>query len=232
VLRGGHRGPLSSWNSWQWRWQPHLLAARGYAVLLCDPALSTGYGRHMVQRGWGQWGGTPYTDALALTDAALRRPDLDAQRTAVAGGSYGGYLTNWVVGHTDRFRCAVTHASLWSLGQFRGTTDDAVWWDRSWGDPQGNAEFYRRWSPETYADAVRTPTLVIHGGQDYRVPIGEGLRMWTDLTRRGVPARLLVFPDENHWILRPGNVRTWYGAVLGWLDHHLRDAPLDRPPLT
>jgi dipeptidyl aminopeptidase/acylaminoacyl peptidase len=224
-----HGGPLSSWNSWSWRWQPHLLAARGYAVLLPDPALSTGYGQHMIARGWDRWGGPPYDDVMALTDAALELPELDATRTAVAGGSYGGYLTNWVVGHTDRFRCAVTHAALWSMEQFAGTTDDAMYWRREWGDPRADAQSYREWSPDSYLDAVVTPTLVIHGEQDYRVPIGEGVRMWTDLVDRGVESRLLLFPDENHWIMRPGNVAVWYDAVLGWLDHYLLGEPLERP---
>jgi len=226
-----HGGPLASWNAWSWRWQPQLLAARGYAVLLPDPALSTGYGQRMIERGWQQWGGAPYDDVLALTDAALTRADLDAGRTAVLGGSYGGYLTNWVIGHTGRFRCAVTHASLWELTGFQGSTDDGWAWRDWFGDPVARADFYREWSPSTYADAISTPTLVIHGERDYRVPVGEGLRLWTDLQSRGVDSRLLYFPDENHWVLKPGNTRVWYDAVLGWLDRHLLAADWSRPAL-
>lgn len=226
-----HGGPLGSWDAWSWRWQPQLWAARGYAVLLPDPALSVGYGQAMVERGWQEWGGTPYTDVLALTDAALERPDLDSARTAVLGGSYGGYLTNWVIGHTDRFRCAVTHASLWELTGFAATTDDSRAWTDWFGDPVERADFYREWSPATYADAISTPTLVVHGEQDHRVPVGEGLRLFTDLQRRGVGSALLYFPDENHWVLKPGNVRVWYDAVLGWLDRHLLDAEWERPAL-
>jgi len=185
----------------------------------------------MIERGWQQWGGAPYDDVLALTDAALTRADLDAGRTAVLGGSYGGYLTNWVIGHTGRFRCAVTHASLWELTGFQGSTDDGWAWRDWFGDPVARADFYREWSPSTYADAISTPTLVIHGERDYRVPVGEGLRLWTDLQSRGVDSRLLYFPDENHWVLKPGNTRVWYDAVLGWLDRHLLAADWSRPAL-
>lgn len=226
-----HGGPLGSWNAWAWRWQPQLFAARGYAVLLPDPALSVGYGPAMIKRGWDQWGGTPYTDVLALTDTAVTRDDVDAARTAVAGGSYGGYLTNWIIGHTDRFRAAVTHASLWDLQTFRGVTDDTVSWERWFGDPERDAEHYRRWSPSTHAGDITTPTLVVHGEQDYRVPVGEGLALYTDLQRRNVPSALLYLPDENHWVLQPGNIRVWYDAVLSWLDHHVLGEPWRRPEL-
>ncbi|MPZ64107.1 MAG: prolyl oligopeptidase family serine peptidase [Pseudonocardiaceae bacterium] len=231
LLIAVHGGPLASWNGWHWRWQPQLFAARGYAVLLPDPALSTGYGQAMIERGWDQWGGTPYDDVLALTDAAIERDDVDGARTAVAGGSYGGYLTNWIIGHTDRFRAAVTHASLWDLQAFRGVTDDAVSWERWFGDPERDAEHYRRWSPSTHAGAIRTPTLVVHGEQDYRVPVGEGLALYTELQRRDVPSALLYLPDENHWVARPGNIRVWYDAVLAWLDHHVLGEPWRCPEL-
>ncbi len=231
LLVAVHGGPLGSWNAWHWRWQPQLFAARGYAVLLPDPALSTGYGQAMIKRGWDQWGGSPYDDVIALTDAAVARDDVDAERTAVAGGSYGGYLTNWVVGHTDRFRAAVTHASLWDLPAFRGVTDDTVGWERWFGDPERDAEHYRRWSPSTHAGAISTPTLVVHGEQDYRVPVGEGLALYTELQRRDVPSGLLYLPDENHWVMRPGNIRVWYQTVLAWLDHHVLGEPWQRPEL-
>ena len=155
------------------------MAAHGYAVLLPDPALSTGYGRAFVTRGWGRWGAAPYTDVLALTDAAERLPEIDAGRTAAMGGSFGGYLANWVAGHTDRFTAVVTHASLWALDQFVPTTDDPDYWRREL-TPQVRAEY----SPHRHADAIRTPMLVIHGDRDYRVPIGEALRLWSDLVAR------------------------------------------------
>ncbi|MBE0975100.1 S9 family peptidase, partial [Escherichia coli] len=125
-----HGGPLGSWNAWSWRWTPWIMAARGYAVLLPDPALSTGYGQDFIERGWGRWGQAPYTDLMALTDAVVAREDVDGDRTAAMGGSFGGYMANWVAGHTDRFRCVVTHASLWALDGFGPTTDAAFYWAR------------------------------------------------------------------------------------------------------
>ena len=125
-----HGGPLGSWNAWSWRWNPWLAVAQGYAVLLPDPALSTGYGLDFIRRGWGNWGGAPYTDLMATTDAAVERDDIDETRTAAMGGSFGGYMANWVAGHTDRFKAIVTHASLWALDQFGPTTDAPWYWAR------------------------------------------------------------------------------------------------------
>ena len=221
-----HGGPLSSWNGWHWRWNPWLLVARGYAVLMPDPALSTGYGQAFASRGRGRWGDEPFTDLMAATDAAVARPDIDAARTAAMGGSFGGYMANWVAGHTDRFRCLVTHASLWALDQMYGTTDHGAWADREWDPARMDAH-----SPHRSLDRITTPVLVIHGERDYRVPIGEGLRLWADLQRRGVEAKFLYFPDENHWILKPQHARIWYGTVLAWLDHHVLGKEWVRPEM-
>ena len=229
-----HGGPLGSWNSWHWRWNPHILASRGFAVLMPDPALSTGYGQAMLDRGWGQWGGTPFTDVMAMTDVALARDDIDAGRAALMGGSYGGYMANWVAGHTDRFRCIVTHASLWELVGFHGTTDHGPAWEHEMGDPYADATIYRDSSPRESLAAMaetKTPMLVIHGELDARVPVSEALTLWTDMRRLGVPGRFLYFPDENHWILKPQNARVWYGTVLSFLDEHLRDVPFERDAL-
>jgi len=226
-----HGGPLNSWNAWAWRWNPWLMVAKGYAVLLPDPALSTGYGRSMIERGWGQWGGTPYTDLMAVTDDVVKRSDIDETRTAAMGGSYGGYMANWIAGHTDRFRCIVTHASLWALDQFQGTTDNPAYWAREWGLPHDRPERYEQWSPHRFVGEVRTPMLVIHGDRDYRVPIGEGLRLWWDLQRCGVESKYLYYPDEGHWVLGPGNARVWYETVWAWLATHVHGAPWSRPEL-
>lgn len=226
-----HGGPLSSWNSWSWRWNPWLMVANGYAVLLPDPALSTGYGEAMIRRGWGQWGGPPYTDLMTITDAAEARGDIDAGKVAAMGGSYGGYLANWVAGHTDRFRCIVTHASLWALDQFQGTTDYPAYWAREWGLPADRPERYDAWSPHRFIDNVSTPMLVVHGDKDYRVPIGEGLRLWWDLQRRAVESCYLYFPDEGHWILKPGNARVWYETVWAWLATHVHGDKWQQPEL-
>jgi len=228
-----HGGPLASWHGWQWRWNPQVLAARGYAVLLPNPALSTGFGQDFVRRGRGRWGYEPYTDLMAAVDAAVARPDIDAERTAALGGSFGGYMANWVAGHTDRFRCIVTHASLWALDQFHGSTDLGVWWEREFGDfyDQDRRERYVQNSPNRHIGKITTPMLVIHGELDHRVPIGEGLRLWTDLRRHGVESKFLYFPDENHWILKPNNIVLWYETVLSWLDHHVLGEPWRRPSL-
>lgn len=231
LLLWMHGGPLGSWNGWSWRWNPWLLVAKGYAVLLPDPALSTGYGAAMIKRGWGQWGGAPFTDLMTITDSVVARPDIDETRTAAMGGSYGGYLANWVAGHTDRFRCIVTHASLWALDQFVGTTDGPGYWIKEWGLPDESPERYDEWSPHHSLKSISTPMLVVHGDKDYRVPIGEALRLWWDLQRSGVESSFLYFPDEGHWILQPGNARVWYETVWAWLAKHLHGTEWQQPEL-
>jgi len=229
-----HGGPLGSWNGWSWRWNPWLMVAQGYAVLLPDPALSTGYGQDFIQRGWGAWGDKPYTDLMAVTDATITRPEIDETRTAAMGGSFGGYMANWVAGHTDRFKAIVTHASLWALDQFGPTTDAAYYWGR-----EMSPEMAMENSPHRFVENIVTPMLVVHGDKDYRVPVGEGLRLWYELlSRSGLAAddegrtahRFLYFPDENHWILTPQHAKLWYQVVLGFLDEHTRGAgPAPRP---
>jgi dipeptidyl aminopeptidase/acylaminoacyl peptidase len=223
-----HGGPLGSWNDWHWRWNPWTAVARGYAVLLPDPAMSTGYGLDFIQRGWGQWGGTPYTDLMALTDATVARPDIDETRTAAMGGSYGGYMANWVAGHTDRFRAIVTHASLWHLDQMGVTTDWAFEWAREMTADAAAAQ-----SPHRFVDQVSTPMLVIHGDKDYRVPIGQALTMWWDLTSKQADSghKFLYFPDEGHWILKPNDVKVWYGTVFAFLAHHIHGEQWQPPEI-
>ena len=226
-----HGGPLMSWNSWSWRWNPWVLAARGYAVLLPNPALSQGFGQDFVRRGWGEWGEAPYTDLMAAVDAAEALPEVDETRTAAMGGSFGGYMANWIATQTDRFRAIVTHASLWNLDSFSATTDAGYYWQREFGDPLVQPQRYERNSPHRFAEAIRTPMLVVHGDKDFRVPIGEGLALWYDLQRRGVPSRFLYFPDENHWVLTPGNSVVWYETVLAFLAEHILGQEWQRPAL-
>jgi dipeptidyl aminopeptidase/acylaminoacyl peptidase len=232
LLLWVHGGPLHSWNAWAWRWNPWLMVARGYAVLLPDPALSTGYGLDFVRRGWGSWGEAPFTDLMAITDAAVARDDIDASRTAAMGGSFGGYMANWIAGHTDRFNAIVTHASLWALDQFSRTTDGAWYWER-----EMSTEMIDAHSPHHSADAITTPMLVIHGDKDYRVPIGEALRLWRDLVARTKPIdgelqhKFLYFPDENHWILSPGHAKVWYETVFAFLAHHVLGEEWEAPAI-
>ncbi|SDR82789.1 S9 family peptidase [Microlunatus soli] len=214
-----HGGPLGSWNAWSWRWNPWLLVSQGYAVLLPDPALSTGYGRDFIQRGWGRWGAEPYTDLMAITDAAVDRDDIDADDTVAMGGSFGGYMANWVAGHTDRFAGIVTHASLWNLAAFRYTTDSATFWL-----PELTDAMVQQNSPHLFVDRIRTPMLVIHGDKDYRVPIAEGLGLWAALVEQHdgpaeeLPHKFLYFPDENHWVLSPQHAIVWYETVRSFLE--------------
>ena len=231
LLLWVHGGPVMSWNSWSWRWNPWLMAERGYAVLLPDPALSTGYGHDFIARGHGRWGEAPFTDVMAITDAVVARPDIDAARTAMMGGSFGGYMANWMAGHTDRFSAIVSHAGLWALDQMFATTDLPSYWRRQFGDPLTQPGRYLENSPNLHVAAIRTPMLVIHGDKDYRVPVGEALRLWADLAGRPADAKFLYFPDENHWILTPGHVIVWYETVLAFLAQHVLGEPWRRPDL-
>lgn len=229
-----HGGPHSSWNAWSWRWNPWLMVARGYAVLLPDPGLSTGYGHDFVRRGYRDWGPRPFADLMAITDATAARPDIDPGRLAAMGGSYGGYMANWIAGHTGRFRAIVSHAGLWALEQMFGTTDMPAYWRRHFGEPLTQPERYQANSPHLHLRAIRTPMLLIHGDKDYRVPVGEALRMWAELASLpdGAPGRkFLYFPTENHWVLSPGHVVVWYEAVLAFLAQHVLGEPWQRPAL-
>ncbi|AHI00271.1 S9 family peptidase [Kutzneria viridogrisea] len=231
LLLWVHGGPLMSWNSWSWRWNPWLAVARGYAVLLPDPALSTGYGQEFIEPGWGAWGGAPFTDLMAVTDATVARPEIDATRTAVMGGSFGGYMANWIATQTDRFNAIVTHASLWNLDAFTGTTDYSYYWIREMGDPLRDQERIAANSPHLRVADIVTPMLVIHGDKDYRVPVGEGMRLYFDLLRHGVRCKYLYFPTENHWVLTPGNSKVWYETVFAWLSQHVHGKDWQRPDL-
>lgn len=227
-----HGGPWGSWNAWTYRWNPGPFVAAGYAVLLPDPAISTGYGQAMIERGQHELGGAPFTDIMALTDAAIARPDIDESATAFAGGSYGGYMANWVAGHTgDRFRCIVTHASLWDTETMGHTTDNSGW-DRPMR-PQNP-----RFNPKGSVADIVVPMLVIHGDKDYRVPIAQGHALWYDLLAfSGTPRdeqgrtrhRYLYFPDEGHWIQGRGNAEVWYATFLAFLDEHVRGIAPERP---
>jgi dipeptidyl aminopeptidase/acylaminoacyl peptidase len=147
------------------------------------------------------------------------------------GGSFGGYMANWIATSTYRFKAIVTHASLWNLYSFAGTTDAPHFWRRGFGDMLKSTERFERSSPHLRVAEINTPMLVIHGDRDYRVPIGEALGLWTDLVRFGVPAKFLYYPDEGHWILKPNNAKVWYSTVLAFLAHHVLGEEWRRPDL-
>jgi dipeptidyl aminopeptidase/acylaminoacyl peptidase len=226
-----HGGPQGSWSNWPWLWNPWPFAARGYAVLLPDPALSSGYGQRMQRRGLGRFGDLPYQDVMALTDAALRREDLDANRTAMAGWSFGGYLANKTATLTDRFKALVSHGGMWNLEAFQSDTDMHAYFRKIFGDPRIDRERYEADSPHLDAEKVTTPMLIVHGGKDYRVPMGQSLGLHNDLRRLDVPVRFLYFPDEGHGIDVPNHVRVLYETMLNFLDHHVLGEEWRRPTL-
>ena len=219
-----HGGPLSAWGDlWHWRWNPLVFVARGYAVALPNPAGSTGYGRAMADRIWGNvWGAACYRDLMAVQDALEARPDVDASRTAAMGGSFGGYMANWIGTRTDRYRCLVSHAGLYDLRAFFGTTDHPGYFALEMGGPPWKlGAALETFSPAAHVAAWKTPVLILHGERDYRVPLGEALALFSALSILGVEAELVVFPDENHWIRRPRNIVDWYERCLAFLDRHL-----------
>jgi dipeptidyl aminopeptidase/acylaminoacyl peptidase len=228
VLLWIHGGPWAQWaDGWHWRWNPLVAVDAGYAVALPNPRGSTGVEDAFLDGVWGNtWGDACYRDVLAVADALAARADLDGGRMGAMGGSFGGYMTNWLGGSTDRFRCLVAHAALFQFSAFQGTTDSPAFWERHMGaTPWERPAEYDRYSPHSRIGQWRTPTLVIHGERDFRVPVSEALALFEALQRRGVPSELLVFPDENHWILRPRNILRWYQGWLEFVGRHLSGAP-------
>lgn len=219
-----HGGPQGAWSdAWSYRWNPQMFAARGYVVLMPNPRGSTGFGQKFIEEISGDWAGKVYTDIMNGVDAFAALPYVDPNRLGAAGGSYGGYMVNWIVGHTNRFKALVSHAGLFNLESFYGATEEL--WFPEWefgGPPWENPEMYARWSPHRHVKNFATPTLVVHGELDFRVPVAEGFQLFTALQRRGVPSRLLYFPDEGHWVLKPQNSKLWHETVLGWFDQWLR----------
>ncbi|HUO51237.1 MAG TPA: S9 family peptidase [Gemmatimonadaceae bacterium] len=218
-----HGGPQTPWlDAWSARWNAELFASPGYGVVLVNPRGSTGYGQRFTDQVSGDWGGAAYADLMNGFDAALARWNwLDGNRAVAAGGSYGGYMVNWIAGHNDRFRALVSHAGVYDLEAMYGATDEL--WFTDWEftapywDPLAMATQYRTWSPHLYAARFKTPMLVIAGQRDYRVPYTESLSLFTALQRQGIPSRLIVFDEEGHWILKPADQRFWWTEVLGWI---------------
>ncbi|MEU6355984.1 S9 family peptidase [Streptomyces sp. NPDC047072] len=226
-----HGGPQGSWSGWSWLWNPWLFADRGYAVLLPDPALSSGYGQRMQERSLDGYGGRPYDDVIALTDTALARADLDATRTALAGWSYGGYLANRTATRTDRFRAIVSHAGIWNVDTFQTDTYMHAYYRKIYGDPRGERERYDADSPHRDAAKLSTPMLLVHGGQDSPVPLAQSRALHHELLRRGVPVKFLLFQDEGHWIGAPNHVHVLYETVLAFLDQYVLGQEWRRPEL-
>ena len=216
-----HGGPQGAWgDDWSYRWNPELFAANGYVVIMINFHGSTGYGQKFIDAINGDWGGAPFEDLMKGLDYAEQTyPFIDKNRECALGASYGGYAINWILGHTDRFKCLVSHDGMFNAESAWGTTEEL--WFNDWefkGTPYDNRESYVKWSPHQYAKNFKTPTLVIHGQRDYRLDVSEGLQLFTTLQMEGVPSEMLYFPDEGHWVLKPQNSQLWYKTVNDWVD--------------
>jgi dipeptidyl aminopeptidase/acylaminoacyl peptidase len=217
-----HGGPQGAWgNSWTYRWNAELFAATGnYVVVMINFHGSTGYGQKFTDSISGDWGGKPYIDLMKGLDYVEKTyPFIDKDREAALGASYGGYMANWLLGHTDRFKCIVSHDGMFNTESAWGTTEEL--WFPEWefkGPPWKQRELYRKFSPHLFADKFKTPTLVVHGQNDYRLDVSEGFQLFTTLQRLKVPSKMLYFPDEGHWVLKPQNSRLWYKTVNDWVD--------------
>jgi dipeptidyl aminopeptidase/acylaminoacyl peptidase len=221
VLMLIHGGPQGEWGeSWTYRWNAQVFAGAGYVVVMPNPRGSIGYGQKFTDDINQDWGGKPYDDIMAVTDHVAKLPYVDSDRMAAAGGSYGGYMIDWMLGHTNRFKCLISHAGVYDLRSEAESTEEL--WFPMWefgGMPWDNPEVYDKWSPSKFAEEFRTPTLVIHGELDFRIPYSQGLQLYTALQLRKVPSELLIFPDEGHWVLKPQNSALWYKTFLDWTDN-------------
>ncbi len=220
-----HGGPQRAWTGdFSGRWNPLLYAAAGYVVMMPNPHGSTCFGHEFTAQISGDWAGACYEDVMKAADWAVAEGLADPEKMGAAGGSFGGYMVNWLLGHTDRFKAFVSHAGVYNLESMYGVTEE-LWfpeWDLKgtpWDDPEG---LYAKFSPHKFAARFKTPTLVIHGELDFRVPVAEGFQLFTALQRQGVPSRLLYYPDEGHWITKPKNSKLWNETVLGWFDRYVK----------
>ena len=223
-----HGGPQGAWSdNWGYRWNPQLFANAGYVVFTPNPRGSTGYGQQFVNEISGDWGGKAYVDIMnGVADVLRRSPYIDRNRIGAAGASYGGYMINWIEGHNNdprfRFKVLVSHDGVYNLTSMYGATEEL--WFPEWefkGTPWTNPAMYSRWSPHNFVNNFNTPILIIHSDLDYRVPLGEGLQLFTAVQRKGIDSKFLSFPDEGHWVLKPQNSNLWYHTVLDWLDKYL-----------
>jgi dipeptidyl aminopeptidase/acylaminoacyl peptidase len=222
-----HGGPQTMWgDDWGYRWNPEVFSGAGYVTLMINRRGSTGYGQKFTDDITNDWGGKAYADVMKGTDAALAKYSfIDPARLAAAGGSYGGYMADWLATHTDRFKAIVSHAGVYD--KFSMYATEELWFEEHdmQGTPWTAPENYRKWSPATYAGALgkyKTPTLVIAGERDYRVPYTQSIEFFNALQRQEVPSKIMVFPDEGHWILKPQNSQLWYKTFLDWLAEYVK----------
>jgi dipeptidyl aminopeptidase/acylaminoacyl peptidase len=216
-----HGGPQGAWgDDWSYRWNPELFAANGYVVIMVNPRGSTGYGQKFIDDINGDWGGRAYQDLMLGLDYAEKNfAYVDKDRECALGASYGGYMANWILGNTNRFKCIVSHDGMFNTESAFGTTEEL--WFNTWefkGTPWTNRELYRKWSPALKVTNFKTPTLVVHGQLDYRLDVSEGFQLFTSLQMMKVPSKMLYFPDEGHWVLKPQNSQLWWKTVTDWVD--------------
>jgi dipeptidyl aminopeptidase/acylaminoacyl peptidase len=219
-----HGGPQGAWGeTWTYRWNAQVFAAAGYLVVMPNPRGSTGYGQRFIDEINGDWGGKAFDDIMAVVDHVATLPYADPDRMAAAGGSYGGYMIDWMLGHTTRFKAMVSHDGVFDLRSMAGATEEL--WFPFWefkGMPWDNPEMYEKWSPSYFVKDFKTPTLVFHGELDYRVPVDQGLQLFTSLQMQKVPSKIVLFPDEGHWVLKPQNSVLWYTQFLDWIGEWTR----------
>jgi dipeptidyl aminopeptidase/acylaminoacyl peptidase len=224
LIHGGPQGSFG--NHFHYRWNPQAYAGAGYAVIMIDFHGSTGYGQAFTDAIRGDWGGAPYEDLMKGLDHALATyPFLDGKRVAALGASYGAYMVNWIAGHTDRFQALVCHDGNLDERMAYFSTEEL--WFPEWehgGPPWEHPEAFVKHNPIDHVKNWKTPTLVVHGALDYRVVETQGMSTFTALQRRGIPSKLLYFPDENHWVLKPQNSILWHNTVLGWIDQWVKNA--------
>ena len=219
-----HGGPQQVWgDSFHYRWNANIFANQGFVVLMPNPRGSVTFGQRLTDEIRDDWGGKVYEDLMKAVDHVLTLGYVDSDRMAAGGGSYGGYMVAWIAGHTDRFKCLVSHAGTFNLTSMYGVTEEL--WFPEWelkGSPWTNRQSYDQWSPDHFVKNFSTPMLVIHGELDFRVPVGEGFQLFTALQRQKVPSKMLYFPDEGHWITKPKNSQFWYQTFIAWLDTYLK----------
>jgi dipeptidyl aminopeptidase/acylaminoacyl peptidase len=216
-----HGGPQGFWgHAWTYRWNAQVFAAAGYVVVMPNPRGSTGYGQKFIDEINNDWGGRAFDDIMAVADHIVSDvPFADGSKMGAAGGSYGGYMIDWILGHTQRFKALVTHDGVYNLVSEFGATEEL--WFPIWeygGTPWDKPENYAKWSPNNSVQEFHTPTLVIHGEQDFRVPYNQAIELFTALQLQKVPSKLLIFPDEGHWVLKPQNSILWYKTFIDWMD--------------
>jgi dipeptidyl aminopeptidase/acylaminoacyl peptidase len=220
-----HGGPQGQWgDEWSFRWNAELFAADGYVVIMVNPRGSTGYGQAFVDGVNKDWGGKPYIDLMNGLDYAERTyPFIDKNRECALGASYGGYMINWILGHTNRFKCLVSHDGMFNTESAYGSTEELWFPEWEFGNTLwANREAYRKWSPHLFAAQFKTPTLVVHSQLDYRLDVSEGFQLFTTLQRLNIRSKMLYFPDEGHWVLKPQNSEIWYKTVNGWVNGYLK----------